>query len=79
MKAKTTEEAVFRLKELGPTCSPRQLAGILGGQPYYFNQAAKNGVLGYEHTWSGNRLKIYTESVIQKITGGNGNGNQIYR
>lgn len=70
MKAKTTEEAVYRLREMGPECSPRQLAGVLGGNPYYYNVAAKDGTLDFDHHWRGNALRIYTESVIKKITGG---------
>lgn len=70
MKARTTEEAVYRLREMGPECSPRQLASVLGGNPYYYNVAAKDGTLGFEHNWRGNALRIYTESVIKKITGG---------
>lgn len=74
MKAKSTEEAVKRLREMGPECSPRQLASVLGGNPYYYNVAAQNGTLGFEFGWRGSALRIYTESVIKKITGGNSYG-----
>ena len=73
MKAATTAEAVKTLREYGPTCSPKQLAGVLGGNPYYYNIAAKNGTLDFDYMWSGNALRIFTESVITKITGGNVN------
>ena len=67
-KTSALENAVERLKSFGPVCSPKQLASVLGGQPYYFNVAAKNGTLDYDFYWSGRALKIYTESVIKKIT-----------
>lgn len=66
----TVEEQVTALRGFGPTCSPRQLAGIIGGQPYYYNVAARNGTLGFEFVWRGNHLRIFTESVIKKLTGG---------
>lgn len=68
MKAATTREAVARLREFGPTCSPRQLASVLGGQPYRFTVQAKHGKLPYDHEWNGSWLRIYTESVIKRIT-----------
>lgn len=69
LKARTTEEAVSRLKELGLTCSPRELAQILGGNPYYYNMAARSGTLAYDFEWHGRNLRIFTESVIRKIGG----------
>ena len=68
MKAVSTKEAVARLREFGPTCSPSQLASVLGGQPYKYTVQAKHGKLPYDHDWSGRWLRIYTESVIRKIT-----------
>ena len=66
----STEYAVEKLRSFGVTCSPRQLASVLGGQPYYYNVAARNGDLQFEYMWRGKSLRIYTESVIKKITGG---------
>lgn len=68
MKKVSTKEAVARLREFGPTCSPRQLASVLGGQPYRYSMEAKNGILPFDFTWNGSWLRIYTESVIRKIT-----------
>ncbi len=70
MRVKSTEEAVKRLRDYGPTCSPRQLAEVMGGNPYYYNVAARHGTLGYETEWHGRNLRIYTESVIKKLLGG---------
>lgn len=64
----STEEAVARLRSFGPTCSPRQLASVLGSQPYYYNMAARNGDLPFKHCFMGQLLKISTESVISFIT-----------
>ncbi len=72
MKIKTTEEAVEKLRAFGPTCSPRELAQVLGGNPYYFNVAAKNKTLGFEFDWKGRNLRIYTESVVKKLLGNGG-------
>ena len=68
VKAATTKEAVSRLREFGPTCSPKQLASVLGGQPYRFTVLARNGKLPYDHEWHGEWLRIFTESVIKRIT-----------
>ena len=66
-------DPVAYIRSCGPTCSPRQAAKVLGGNPYYYNIAAKNGTLDLEHTWRGRNLIIYTESVVKRLTGGNGN------
>lgn len=66
-----TEVAIERLREFGPTCSSRQLASILGGQPYYYNVQAKNGILPFKSFWRGKALRISTESVIKFLKGEN--------
>ena len=73
MKSAKVYEKVEFLRKCGTTCSPRQLATVLGGNPYYYNIAAKNGKLDYDFTWHGQNLRIYTESVIRRITGLGGN------
>ena len=60
-------EQVAFLRKCGPTCSPRQLAEVLGGNPYYYNVAAKDGTLDFDFMWRGRNLRIYTESVIKKL------------
>ena len=64
-----TEVAISRLREYGPTCSSRQLASVLGGQPYYYNIQAKNGTLPFQSFWRGRALRISTESVIKFLKG----------
>lgn len=64
-----TEVAISRLREFGPTCSSRELASVLGGQPYYYNVQAKKGLLPFEFMWRGRALRIFTESVIKKLKG----------
>ena len=64
-----TEVAIERLREFGPTCSSRQLASILGGQPYYYNIQAKKGLLPFDFFWRGKALRVFTESVIKKLKG----------
>ena len=71
---KSTQEAVKLLRSYGPTCSPRQLADAIGGQPHYYNVAARDGKLKFDFFWRGKALRIYTEDVIKKITGGSDNG-----
>lgn len=60
-------DQVAYLRSCGPTCSPKQLAEVMGGRPYYYNQAARDGTLGYEFEWHGRNLRIFTESVIKKL------------
>ena len=64
-----TEVAIARLREFGPTCSSRELASVIGGQPYYYNVQAKKGILPFEFFWRGKALRIFTESVIKKLKG----------
>ncbi len=66
---KTKDEQIVFLRGCGATCSPRELAQVLGGNPYYYNVAAKNGTLGYDHEWHGRNLRIFTESVIKRLYG----------
>jgi hypothetical protein len=64
-----TEKTIAYLRECGPTCSSRQLAQALGGQPYYYNVQAKRGLLPFEYFWRGRALRVFTESVIKKLKG----------
>lgn len=67
-KRMSTEEAVIRLREFGVTCSPKQLESVLGGRAYSYTMLARIGKLPYEFEWHGTWLRIYTESVIKRIT-----------
>lgn len=64
-----TEKTIAYLRECGPTCSSRQLAQALGGQPYYYNVQAQRGLLPFEYFWRGRALRVFTESVIKKLKG----------
>ena len=66
-----TEVAVSRLREFGPTCSSRELASVLGGQPYYYNVQAKKGILPFSFFWRGRALRVSTESVVKFLKGEN--------
>lgn len=68
MRIKNTQEAVEFLKTRGATCSPGEAAAVLGGQPYEYNVRAKNGKLDLDYTWHGRSLRIYTASVLSKLT-----------
>ena len=68
-KLSKTEQAIETLRNFGPTCSSRQLASVLGGQPYYYNIQAKNGILPFKSFWRGRALRISTESVIKFLKG----------
>lgn len=68
-----TEAAIEKLREFGPTCSSRELASVLGGQPYYYNVQAKKGILPFQFIWRGRALRISTESVIKFLKGENTN------
>ena len=42
----------------GETISPSELAKVLGGRPYLYNLAAKQGMLTLPHVWRGRNLRI---------------------
>jgi len=71
--ATKTEVAIDRLREFGPTCSSRELASVIGGQPYYYNVQAKKGTLPFQFIWRGRALRVSTESVIKFLRGENAN------
>ena len=66
-KFESRNEQIEFLRKCGPTCSPHQLAEVLGGQPYYYNLRAKEGKLEFDFMWRGRNLRIFTESVIKKL------------
>lgn len=76
-KQRDTEEVVKQLRSYGPICSPGQLAKAVGGNAYRYNVQARNGRLPYDFYWSGRVLRIYTESVIKKITAGGCGNDQV--
>ena len=52
------------------TLSPKELSRILGGDPYYYNIAAKNGTLKLPHMWMGRNLRIFKGPVIRVVEAG---------
>lgn len=52
------------------TISPKELSRILGGDPYYYNIAAKNGTLKLPHMWMGRNLRIFKGPVIRVVEAG---------
>lgn len=66
----TREEKLAMLKAIpSETISPSQLAKVAGGDPYYYNLAAKDGKLDLPHMWRGRNLRIWKEPVIRLIGG----------
>ena len=57
------------------TISPRELAAVMGGDPYAYNLAAKAGELDQRvipHFFRGRNLRIVKEPVIRLIGGRHG-------
>lgn len=52
------------------TISPKQLAAVIGGNPYGFNLSAKAGKLKIPHEWRGRNLRIYKEPLLRLIEHG---------
>ena len=66
----TTAEKISWLQSLpGETISPAQMAKVAGGNPYYYNHAARQGKLELPHMWRGRNLRIWKEPVIRLIGG----------
>ena len=66
----THEERIEYLKNLDrETISPRETALLLGGRPYYYNVAAKNGVLTLPYIWRGRNLRIFRQPILDLLIG----------
>lgn len=52
------------------TISPKEASKILGGSPFYFNIAAKNGTLTLPHMWMGRDLRIFRAPILRLLEGG---------
>lgn len=66
----TREEKLAWLRAIPTeTISPSQLAKVDGGDPYYYNIAAKEGKLNLPHIWRGRNLRIWKDPVIKLIGG----------
>ncbi len=73
----THEERINYLENLNrETISPRETAMLLGGDPYYYNLAAKDGSLTLPHIWRGRNLRIFRQPVLDLIKGHKENSSQ---
>lgn len=65
------EERMELLKaQPGETISPAILARILGGNPYAYNLAAKEGKLLLPHVWRGRNLRIIKAPLVRLLEQG---------
>ncbi len=70
----THQERISFLEGLNAeTVSPSELAKVLGGRPYYYNVAARNGDLSLPHIWRGRNLRIFKQPLLDLLTGKPGN------
>lgn len=67
----THEERIAFLRSQGETVSPTVLAKVIGGMPYTYNVAAKEGKLKLPHVWRGRNLRVFTAPLINILQGGN--------
>ncbi len=58
------------------TISPNELAMLIGGNPYYYNIAAKTGNLTFPYIWRGRNLRIFRQPVLDLIRGHEENPSQ---
>ena len=66
----THEERIEYLKSLpGETITPKEAALVLGGNPYAYNVAAKQGVLTLPYIWHGRNLKLFKQPIISILEG----------
>lgn len=67
----THDERIAFLNALpGETISPKQLATVLGGDPYAYNLQARAGTLTLPHVWRGRNLRIFRAPVLRILQGG---------
>lgn len=64
-----TEKVSYLENLKSETISPTQLAKVLGGRPFAYNQAAKNGNLALPHFFRGSNLRIFRQPVLDLIRG----------
>lgn len=64
----THEERIAYLKGLPKeTISPTELSRVIGGNPYVYNVAAKEGQLTLPHIWRGRNLRIFKEPLLRLL------------
>ena len=52
------------------TISPTELAMILGGRPFAYNVAAREGTLTLPYIFRGRNLRIFRQPVLNMLKGG---------
>lgn len=66
----TNTEAITMLEQMdATTISPRQLSEIIGGNPYSYNCAARDGRLDLPHIWRGRNLRIFVAPLLRMLKG----------
>ncbi len=67
----THEERLALLRaQPGETISPTCLSRVLGGNPYVYNLAAKEGNLTLPHMWRGRNLRIFKAPLMRLLEQG---------
>ena len=54
----------------GETISPSVLAQVIGGKPYLYNVAARQGLLTLPHVWRGRNLRIFKAPLLRVLEQG---------
>lgn len=71
----THDERIAYLKGLPKeTISPTELSRVIGGNPYVYNLAAKEGLLTLPYIWRGRNLRIFKEPLLRLLE----NGKEIF-
>ncbi len=61
---------ILFLKELPKeTISPKEAARVLGGDPYAYNVAAKEGMLTLPYMWRGRNLRLFKQPILDLLEG----------
>ena len=51
------------------TISPTELSWLLGGRPFTYNRAAREGTLTLPHIFRGRNLRIFRQPVLDLLKG----------
>lgn len=71
----THDERIAYLKGLPKeTISPTELSRVIGGNPYVYNLAAREGLLTLPYIWRGRNLRIFKEPLLRLLE----NGKEIF-
>lgn len=67
----THDERIAYLKGLPKeTISPTELSRVIGGNPYVYNLAAREGLLTLPYIWRGRNLRIFKEPLLRLLENG---------